>query len=68
MFLLDIYFFFTLITSADSSAEDSPNAPEFICPICLLKPKSSGFQKKGASFGVRSPWFLALMLTFKGSL
>ena len=29
---------------ADSSTENTPNAPEFICPICLLKPKSSGFQ------------------------
>ena len=27
---------------AGSSAE---NAPEFICPICLPKPKSSGFQR-----------------------
>ena len=33
---------------ADSLAENTPNAPEFICPICLPKPKSSGFQwKKG---------------------
>ena len=29
---------------ADSLAENTPNAPEFICPICLPKPKSSGFQ------------------------
>jgi hypothetical protein len=28
----------------DSLAENTPNAPEFIRPICLLKPKSSGFQ------------------------
>jgi hypothetical protein len=28
---------------ADSSAK-YPNAPEFICPICLPNPKSSGFQ------------------------
>ena len=28
---------------ADGSAENTPNAPEFICPICLHKPKSSGF-------------------------
>ena len=27
--------------AADSSAENTPNAPEFICPICLRKPKSS---------------------------
>ena len=31
---------------ADSSAENTPNAPEFISPICLPKPKSSGFQEK----------------------
>ena len=24
---------------ADSLAENTPNAPEFICPICLLKSK-----------------------------
>ena len=29
---------------ADSLAENTPNAPEFICPVCLPKPKSSGFQ------------------------
>ena len=40
---------------ADSSAENTPNAPEFICPICLSKPKSSGFQEKKALLGVRSP-------------
>ena len=32
------------------------NAPEFIGPICLSKPKSSGFQWKSSSLGVRSPW------------
>ena len=31
---------------ADSFAENTPNAPEFICPICLPKPKSSGFNGK----------------------
>ena len=31
---------------ADSSAENTPNAPEFMSPICLPKPKSSGFQEK----------------------
>ena len=41
---------------ADSLAEITPNAPEFICPICLPKPKSSGFQWKKASLGVRSQW------------
>ena len=29
---------------ADSSAENTTNAPEFICPIGLPKPKSSGFK------------------------
>ena len=38
------------------SAKNLPNPPEFICPICLPKPKSSGFQWKKASLGVRSPW------------
>ena len=41
---------------ADSSAKNTPNAPEFICPIILAKPESSGFQWKKASLGVRSPW------------
>ena len=41
---------------ADSLAENTPDAQEFICPICLPKPKSSGFQWKKASLGVRSPW------------
>ena len=40
---------------ADSSAENTPNAPEFICPISS-QPQSSGFQWKKASLGVRSPW------------
>ena len=30
---------------ADSSAKNTPNVPEFICPICLPKPKSSGNEK-----------------------
>ena len=29
---------------ADSSTENTLNAPEFICPICLPKPKSSESQ------------------------
>ena len=34
--------------SADKSAENTPNAPKFICPICLPNSKSLGFQwKKG---------------------
>ena len=33
---------------ADSLAENTLNAQEFISPICLPKPKSSGFRwKKG---------------------
>ena len=43
---------------ADCSAQNTPNAPEFICPICLLKPKSSRFQWKNALFGVRNPWYV----------
>jgi hypothetical protein len=43
---------------AESSAKNSPNAPEFILPICLPKPKISGFQFKKASFDVRSPWLV----------
>ena len=42
--------------SADSLPKNTPNAPEFICPICLPKPKRSGFQWKKASLGVRSLW------------
>ena len=38
---------------ADRLAE---NAPEFVCPICLPKPKSSGFQCKKASLDVLSPF------------
>ena len=29
---------------ADKLAENTPNAPEFICPNCLLNPKSSKFR------------------------
>ena len=42
--------------SADSSAENTPNALEFFYPICLPKPQSSGFQWKKGSLGVRNPW------------
>ena len=31
---------------AESLTENTPHAPKFICPICLPKPKSSGFQWK----------------------
>ena len=41
---------------ADKLDENTPNAPKFICPICLPKDKSSGFQWKMASLGVHSPW------------
>ena len=39
----------------DSLAENTQNAPKFICPI-VQKSKSSEFQWKKASVGVRSPW------------
>ena len=48
--------------------ENTPNVPKFICPICPPKPKSLGFQWKGASLGVRSPWLLLVALTEKGNL
>ena len=32
---------------ADKWAKNTPNAPIFICPNCLSKPKSLGFRKKG---------------------
>ena len=35
-------------------AKNTPNDPEFICPVCL--PKSSGFHWKKASLGVCIPW------------
>ena len=28
----------------NSLAENTPNAPQFVCPICLPKPKNSGLQ------------------------
>jgi hypothetical protein len=31
---------------ADSSAENTPIAPKFICPICLPKPKKLGISMK----------------------
>jgi hypothetical protein len=40
---------------ADSLAKNTQNAPEFICPICLPKPKSLEFWWKKASLGIRSP-------------
>ena len=47
----------------DSLAENAENAPEFIYPICLPKPKSSGVQWKKALLGIRSlsfKWFIEL--------
>ena len=47
--------------SADSSAENTPNAIEFICPIYLLKPKTQAqSNEKKASLDVRSPWHYAM--------
>ena len=42
---------------ADGSAKNTPNASKFICPICLPKPKSVGFQEKRLHWAsvVRSP-------------
>ena len=44
---------------ADSLSENTPNAPESICPICLPKHKCSGFQWKKASLGVPTSVFVA---------
>jgi hypothetical protein len=41
------------------STKKSPNAPEFIYPICLPKPKRSEFQWKASSLGVRSLWLVS---------
>lgn len=49
---------------ADSLAENIPNAPQFICPIFLLKLKSSGFRWKKVSLGVRSPCNLTWEIRF----
>ena len=32
--------------SNDSSAKNTPNAPEFVCPICLPKPNVLDFDEK----------------------
>ena len=40
---------------ADKSAENTPNAPRFICLNCLPKPISLEFLWKKAALGVRSP-------------
>ena len=31
---------------ADKLAENTPNAPEYTCPICVLKPKGLDFNEK----------------------
>ena len=36
---------------ADKSAENTPNAPKIVGPICLPKPKSLRFLKKKLSLG-----------------
>jgi hypothetical protein len=41
---------------ADKSAENNPNVPKFICPICLPKPQKFGIFGKKLCLGVRSPW------------
>ena len=33
---------------ADKSAENTPNATKFLCPICLPKPKLYEFSKKSS--------------------
>ena len=43
-------------THSTKLAKNIPNAPKFICPNCLPKPKSLGFLWKKVSLGVRSPW------------
>ena len=48
--------------SADSFAKNTPSVPEFICPTCLPKPKSSGFQWKKASLGDFSLWVLIMAI------
>ena len=39
----------------DKLANNTPNAPKFICPNCLSKPKNLRFLWKKASLGVCSP-------------
>ena len=46
---------------ADKLAKNTPNAPKFISPNCLPKPKSLGFRWKKASLGVHSPWLPSLV-------
>ena len=46
---------------ADKSAENTPNAPEFICP----SPKVLDFNQKKPSLRVRSPWTQTSSLILK---
>ena len=50
---------------AASSVENIPNGVEFICPIGLPKPKSSGFQWKEALLGVRGAHYISIFLKEK---
>ena len=52
---------------ADSLAKNTPNAPEFICPICLPMCVSSGFPWKKALSDVGSPWYVAIGRKWKCS-
>ena len=45
---------------ANKFAENTPNAPKFICPICLPKPKKLGFQWKTASLGIHSLCYITM--------
>ena len=51
--------------SAYNSAENTPNAPKFISPICLSKPKSLGYHWKKASSGIRSQYEKLLRANYK---
>ena len=53
---------------ADKLAENAENAPKFIWPICLPKPKSLGFWWKKASSSVRCPWSLLCGRASKSTL
>ena len=53
---------------ADSWAENTLTAPEFILSICRPKPENSEFQWKEASSGVRGPWIHQLQISGKKSV
>ena len=58
---------------ADKLAENTSNAPKFICQNGLTKPKSLGFWWKKASLSVRSPWarvkgFIALSFKHRAAM